>query len=381
MKIQEVILKAMSGELTWLQAADILRMSPRSLRRWRARYERKGYSGLLDRRTNTPSPRAAPYEEVEEVLRLYRDRYGGFNVRHFHQVAKREHGVRLSYSYVKKALQEAGLVKKRRARGKHRRRRERKPCLGQMLHIDGSLHPWLALKPDDKQMLIAVIDDATSRVLYAQLEAAESTETIMKALRNVVETHGIPMALYSDRAKWAAYTPPGGGKVDKSKPTQVGRALDELGVEHILAYSPQARGRSERLNRTFQDRLVNELRVAGVRTAAAANRYLRDRFIAQHNQDFARPPADPHNAFVRVGRVDLDLIFCHQQQRVVAKDNTVVLRRLRMQLDKQPGRRTCAGLKVLVRRHLDRTHSVWWGKRCVGRFDSRGRQLAKPQAA
>jgi hypothetical protein len=183
MKIQEIILRAMSGELTWLQAPDILRMSPR----W--------------------------------------------------------------------------------------------------------LPPWLALKPDDKQMLIAVIDDATSRVLYAQLEAVESTETIMNALKNVVETHGIPMVLYSDRAKWAAYTPPGGGKVDKSKPTQVGRALNELGVEHILAYSRQARGRSERVNRTFQDRLVNELRVAGIRTTAAANRYLRDRFITQHNENFARPRA------------------------------------------------------------------------------------------
>lgn len=381
MKLQEVILRAMSGELTWLQAADILRMRPRSLRRWRARYEREGYDGLLDRRTNTPSPRRAPAVEVRRVLQLYRSRYAGFNVRHFHQVAQREHGVTLSYSYVKKALQEAGLVKKRRARGKHRRRRERKPCFGQMLHLDGSPHAWLALKPEQRQVLIAVVDDATSRVLYARLEQAESTETVMKALRNVVSTHGIPMSLYTDRAGWAAHTPKAGGPVDKTKPTQVGRALEELGVEHILAYSPQARGRSERLNRTFQDRLVNELRAAGIRTVEAANRYIQERFLAQHNADFAIQPGDPHIAFVNIGTVDLELLFCHQEQRVVAKDNTVVLDRVRMQLDKQPGRRTCAGLKVLVRRHLDRSHSIWWGKRCVGRFDRLGRKLEKPKAA
>ena len=381
MKVQEVILRALSGQLTWLQAADILGRSPRSIRRLRWRYEHYGYDGLLDRRRQTPSPKRAAVTEVERMLHLYRAHYQGFNVRHFLRKARREHGVPFCYAFVKQALQGAGLVPKHRPRGRHRRRREPRPCVGELLHLDGSRHRWLALVPDQYLTLLAVVDDATKQVLYAALsDGGESTAAVMTALRAVLTTWGLPMALYTDRAHWAAHTPVAGGAADRTKLTQVGRALAHLGIEHILGYSPQARGRSERMNGTLQGRLVNELRVAGITTVAAANRYLRERFLPDFNAEFAHPPADPVPAFVALGRVDLEQILCHQDVRVVARDNTVVLDGVVLQLAKQPGRRSCAGLHVLVRRHLDGRHSVWLGSRRLGLYDARGRTLT-PAAA
>jgi transposase len=382
MKVQEAILRALSGRQSWLQVADVLGVSPRTVRRLRWRYEQYGYDGLVDHRRQRPSPRAVPVAEVQRLLRLYRERYGprdghpGFNIRHFYQVACRDHGVHLSYSFVKRALQTAGLVGKRRPRGRHRRRREPRPCFGELLHLDGSRHPWLALVADARPTLIAVVDDATKQLLYAQLVAGgESLGAIMTALRAVLEEHGIPGALYTDRAGWAVYTPTSGTAPDRTKRTQVGRALARLGIEHIVSFSPQARGRSERANGTLQGRLVNELRVAGIRTLAAANRYLRERFIPDYNARFGRAPADPTSAFVPVGGQDLDQILCHEEERGVARDNTLVLDGVVLQLDKQRGRRSCAGLHVVVRRHLDGRHSVWWGPRCLGWFSATGRPV------
>jgi transposase len=368
MLLQEVMLKAIGGELHWFRAAEILGMSPRSLRRWRERYERKGYGGLVDHRRGAPSPRRVPLAAVEQMLRLYRERYRGFNGRHFQEIARREHGVTLSYSFVKQALQTAGLLKKARVRGRHRRRREPRACFGEMLHIDGSPHAWLARQPDATQVLIAVVDDATTRVLAAALWPAETTAAIMTALREVITTHGLPMALYTDRAHWAFHTPHAKGPVDRTRVTQVGRALARLGIAHIPAYSPQARGRSERLHRTFQGRLVNELRVAGIITMGAANAYLRDYFVPQYNATFGRAPRDPATAFVALGRVDLEQILCHEEERVVTDDNTVVLDGRCLQLAKQVGRRTCAGLRVTVRRHLNGEYSIWRGPRRLGRY-------------
>jgi len=374
MKAHEVIMRALNGQLTWIQAAEILGRSPRSIRRLRWLLQHRGYDGLFDRRRRTPSPKRAPVAEVQRLLALYRERYQGFNVRHFHQLARRQHGVRFCYAFVKKALQSAGLVPKHRPRGRHRRRREPRPCFGELLHLDGSRHRWLALVPDRWFTLIAVVDDATKRLLYAQLgEGGESVEAIMTALRAVLEPEGVPMALYTDRAHWAVHTPVAGGGPDRRRPTQVGRALARLGIEHILGYSPAARGRSERVNRTLQDRLVNELRVAGITTVAAANRYLRERFIPAFNVEFARPPADPASAFVPLDRVDLDQILCVEEERVVGRDNVVVLGGVALQVAKQPGRRSCAGLRVLVRRHLDGQYSIWYGARCLGRYDRQGR--------
>src|SRR5438067_6124629 len=373
MKVQEVILRAIDGKLTWVQAADILGYSPRTIRRIRWRLQHYGYDGLLDRRRQTPSPKRAPVAEVQRLLALYRERYLGFNVRHFHQLARRQHGVRFCYAFVKKALQTAGLVAKHQPRGRHRRRREPRACFGELLHLDGSRHRWLALLPERWFTLIAVVDDATKRLLYAELwEGGESVAAILTALRAVLETYGVPIALYTDRAHWAVHTPTSGSAPDRQHPTQVGRALARLGIEHILGYSPQARGRSERVNRTLQDRLVNELRVAEIRTPAGANRYLRERFLPAFNIEFARAPTDPTAAFVPLGRTDLDQILCHEEERVVALDNTVRLDGVVMQLVKQRGRRSCAGLRVLLRRHLDGRHSVWWGTRCLGQYASSG---------
>ena len=374
MKVHEVIMRALDGQLTWLQAAEILGRSPRSIRRLRHRLQVSGYDGLFDRRRQTPSPKRAPVAEVQRLLALYRTRYQGFNVRHFHQLARRQHGVGFCYAFVKKALQSAGLVPKHRPRGRHRRRREPRPCFGELLHLDGSRHRWLALVPEQWCTLIAVIDDATKRLLYAALwEGGESVRAVMTALRGVLERDGLPMALYTDRAHWAVHTPVAGGAPERRRLTQVGRALARLGVEHILGYSPAARGRSERVNRTLQDRLVNELRIAGITTVAAANRYLRERFLPAFNDEFARPPADPTSAFVPLGPVDLEQILCVEEERVVGRDNVVTTAGVALQVAKQPGRRTCAGLRVLVRRHLNGEHSVWYGARCLGRYDRQGR--------
>jgi transposase len=377
MRVHEVILRGLSGELTWPQVADILGRSPRSIRRLRWRFEHHGYEGLYDGRRVKPSPKRAPVAEVERILRLYRDRYRGFNGRHFYQIARREHEVTLGYTFVKRLLQHSGLLAKHRARGRHRRRREPRPCFGELLHLDGSRHAWLALAPATTSTLLAVVDDATKRLLYAQLVAGgESVVAIMTALRAVLEAHGLPMALYTDRASWAVYTPTSGTSPDHRKLTQVGRALHHLGIEHILGYSPQARGRSERVNRTLQDRLVNELRVAAIRTLPAANRYLRDHFLPAFNAEFGRLPADPASAFVPLGRVDLDQILCHQEPRAVGADNTVRLDGLVLQIAKQRGRRTCAGLQVVIRRHLNGTHAIWWGTRCLGRYSPTGQPVS-----
>ncbi len=375
MRMQEIIVRALSGELSWGRAAEILGLSARSVRRWRRRYEHEGYDGLWDRRYGGPSPRRAPLAEVERVLHLYRETYRGFNVRHFHELVRREHGVTQSYSFVKQLLQQAGLVAKRRPWGRHFHRRPPRPCFGELLHLDGSRHPWLALCPTERSTLIAVVDDATRALRYAHLGLGETTAAVFAALRHVLETDGLPLALYTDRAGWAAHTPRAGGRVSRRHLTQVGRALRQLGIEHILAYSPQARGRGERVNRTLQDRLVNELRVAGITTLAAANQYLRERFVPAYNATFRRPPADPASAFVAVGRADLDQILCIEVERTVGKDNTVVMGGVRLQVTQQPGRPTCAGLRVTIRHHLDRTYTVWWGRRRLGHYDPAGLAL------
>jgi hypothetical protein len=376
MQVHEVITRALAGQLSWIQAAEIRGRSPRSIRCLRWLLQHHGYDGLFDRRRQTPSPKRAPVAEVQRLLALYRDRYQGFNVRHFHQLARRQHGVRFCYAFVKKALQSAGLVAKHRPRGRHRRRREPRPCFGELLHLDGSRHRWLALVPDQWFTLIAVVDDATKRLLYAQLGAGgERVAAIMTALRAVLAHEGIPLALYTDRAHWAVHTPVAGGGPERRRLTQVGRALARLGIEHILGYSPAARGRSERVNRTLQDRLVNELRVANITTVIAANRYVRERFIPAFNTEFARPPADPTSACVPLGRVDLDQILCVEEERVVSRDNVVTLAGVALQVAKQPGRRSCAGLRVLVRRHLDGPYSIWYGARWLGRYDRQGRAL------
>jgi transposase len=271
MKLQDVLLKAMAKKITWWQAAEIIGVSDRTMRRWRERLEADGYKGLADRRKGKPSFRRVPLATCEEVLRLYREVYPDLNVRHFHEKLREEHGIDLSYTWVQQALQGAGLVAKRRKRGPHRRRRPRRPLPGLLLHIDASKHRWL----NDERWydLIVILDDATSEIYYAQLVEEESTRTVMAALREVIETNGLFCALYSDRGSHFFLTPKAGEKVDKHRLTQVGRAMKELSIQMIPAYSPQARGRSERNFGTWQGRLPQELRLANITIREEANAF------------------------------------------------------------------------------------------------------------
>jgi transposase len=244
MKLQDVLLKAMAKKITWWEAAEIIGVTDRTMRRWRERLEAHGYSGLADRRKGKPSDRRVPLATVEEVLRLYQQTYFDLNMRHFQEKLGEKHGIKLSYTWVQKAWQGAGLVARGRQRRKHRRRRERRPMPGMLLHIDGSKHQWFG---DERwHDLIVILDDATSEIYYARLVEEESTRTVMAGLREVIETQGLFCALYSDRGSHFFVTPKAGEKVDQRRLTQVGRALKELGVQMIPAYSPQARGRSER---------------------------------------------------------------------------------------------------------------------------------------
>jgi transposase len=284
MKVQEVMLQAMAKKITWWQAAEILGISDRHLRRWRERYEEFGFRGLFDRRRGRPSPKRVPVAVLEQVLGLYRERYFDLNVRHFHEKLRSEHQIRLSYGWVKGILQGAGLVARGRKRGVHRQRRPRRPLPGMLLHIDGSRHRWLG---DERwHDLIVILDDATSEIYYAQLVEEESTQTVMTALREVLERQGLFCALYSDRGSHFWLTPKAGEAVDHERVTQVGRALRQLGVRLIPAYSPQARGRSERNFGTWQGRLPQELRLRGITTAEAANGFLRQEYRAEFNQRF-----------------------------------------------------------------------------------------------
>jgi transposase len=374
MKVQEVILRAIGGQISWMQAAEILGISDRTIRRMRFRLERHGYSGLFDRRRQRPSPKRVPVATVVKVLRLYREQYFDFNVRHFHEKLGGDHGIHLSYSWVKAALQTAGLIERRAKRGKHRKRRERRPLPGMMLHIDGSSHAWLAPEKG-RQDLITVLDDANSLVYYAQLAEQESTASVMAALKAVVEEQGVFCSLYSDRASHFVYTETAGRGPKRSVRTQVGRALEQLGIELIPANSPQARGRCERLYGTFQGRLPQELRVRQIDSLEEANRFLSEIYIAEHNAKFAVPPAQPGTAFVPSAGADLEKIFSQQEERIVGNDNTVTFGKLELQIPPQTFRFSLARCRVLVCRHLDKTLAAYYGPHRLARYDIDGNLL------
>ena len=366
MKAQEVILKAAAGKLKWWEAAEIMGVTDRTMRRWRERLNEHGYSGLWDYRKRQPSPKRVPMAVVEKVLQLYGEKYFDFNVRHFHEKLRSEHGIQLSYTWVKAALQTAGLVKKRKLPGSHRKRRPRRALPGMMLHIDGSEHRWFC---DDRYYeLIVILDDATREIYYAQLVESESTPTVMAALREVIETRGLFCCLYSDRASHFFVTPKRGDRVDASRPTQVGRALQELGVKMIAAYSPEARGRSERNFGTWQGRLPQELRLRGITSIDQANQFLRDIYIAEFNHQFAVPAAQKGSAFVRIRRKDLDWIFSLQHERTVNNDNTVQCANRTFQLDQTRWRNTLAGQTVVVHQHRDGRMSIRYGPNVIAQY-------------
>ena len=375
MKVQEVILRAMAKKITWWQAAEIIGISDRQMRRWHERLEAFGYEGLFDRRRGRPSPKRVPLAMVEQVLGLYRDRYFDLNVRHFHEKLRQQHGIDLSYTWVKQALQGAGLVARGRKRGVHRKRRQRRPLPGLLLHLDGSHHRWFQ---DERWYdLIVILDDASSQIYYAQLVEEESTVTVMAGLRDVIERKGLFCALYSDRGSHFWLTPKAGGKVDPHRLTQVGRALHELGVQMIPAYSPQARGRSERNFGTWQGRLPQELRLRGITTVEAANQFLRKHYIAEFNRHFQVPPAQGGSAFVSCPRSkDLDLIFALQFERVVNRDNTVSFQNLTLQIERVNWRGTLAGCTVTLHQHLDGTITLTYGPHRLGRYSAQGAAIS-----
>ena len=373
MKVQDVLLKAMAKKITWWSAAEILGVTDRTMRRWREKLETDGYAGLADRRKGKPSAQRIPLATIEKVLGLYKETYYDLNIRHFHEKLQNDHAIELSYTWVQKALQGAGLVAKRHKRGPHRRRRPRRVMPGMLLHIDGSKHRWLN---DDRWYdLIVILDDATSEIYYAQLVEEESTRTVMAGLREVIENKGLFCALYSDRGSHFFVTVKEGEKVDKDRLTQVGRAMKELGVKMIAAYSPQARGRSERSFGTWQGRLPQELRLAGIHSVEGANGFLREKYIEEFNGKFSVPAEEKGTAFRRTGRSDLNWIFSIQTERVVGKDNTVAIRERMWQIDKTRFRYSLAGTTVTIHEHLDENVSIRYGPHVVGHFDRHGNKL------
>jgi transposase len=378
MKLQDVLLKAMAKKMTWWQAAEIIGVSDRTMRRWRDRMREHGYSGLTDRRKGKPSDKRVPLATAEEVLRLFQEIYYDLNIRHFHEKLGEEHGIQLSYTWVQKALQGAGLVARRKRRGKHRRRRERRPMVGMLLHIDGSKHQWFG----DQRWhdLIVILDDANTEIYYAQLVEEESTRTVMVALLEVVGCKGLFCALYSDRGSHFFVTKKAGEKVDKHHLTQVGRAMKELGVHMIAAYSPQARGRGERSFGTWQGRLPQELRLHGIRGLEEANRFLRERYIGEFNKHFKVEAAEKGTAFRRTGRTDLEWVFSLQTERVVDKDNTVAIGDRSWQLEKSRFRSSLADCTVTIHEHLDGKVSIRYGPHVVGRYTAEGNPIASTKS-
>jgi len=369
-KFSSILSRYEAAEFSQAEAAELLGIGERTFRRWRQRFEDEGEAGLLDRRLGKASGKRVPSDRSDEVEALYRTRYAGFTAKHFHEHLVKEHNFSWGYTWTKTFLYSKGLLEKAKRRGAHRRKRERRPLPGMMLHQDGSMHVWLAGQP--ALDLIVTLDDATSAIYSAFLIEEEGTASTFRALTEVFGSHGLPMSLYTDRGAHYFYTPTAGGEVDRSKPTQVGRALERLGVEHIAAYSPQARGRSERVFHTLQDRLVKELALKEIDTVEAANLFLRDVYIPEYNARFAVAAAQEGTAFVAIPGVDLAEILCVQEERQVGNDNCVSFNRLKLQIPESPLRAHFVKTRVKVRQYPDETHAIFYGPRCLGRYDKKG---------
>lgn len=369
-KFLDILGRYEAAEFSQLEAAALLGVGERTFRRWRQRFEEDGEAGLLDRRLGQVSGKRVPVDREAEVEALYRSRYFGFTAKHFHEHLVRDHRFTWGYTWTKIFLQSKGLLERAKRRGAHRRKRPRRPMPGMMLHQDGSRHEWLT--GHRALDLIVTMDDATGVIYSAFLVEEEGTASTFQALCEVFSERGLPLSLYTDRGSHYFLTPEAGGKVDRSRLTQVGRALAHLGVEHIGAYSPQARGRSERVFQTLQDRLTKELALAGVTTIEAANAFLKDGYIDAHNARFSVKAEQEGLAFVAIPGVNLGEILCIQEERQVGNDNCVSFNRLKLQIPESPLRAHFVKARVKVRQYPDGTHSVFHGPRCLGRYDKRG---------
>lgn len=348
MRFEALLDRQEKGELSQAEGAELLGISERTFRRWRDRLRDEGPAGLADRRLGKPSSHRAAAEEILRMLGLYREHYVGFTAKHFHEQLRKRHGYKLGYTVTKLHLQSSGLVMRAVKRSAHRKKRPRRPMVGMMLHQDASTHAWLP-GVDRQDDLVVTLDDATSAIYSAFLVDEEGTASSFRGLREVVERHGLFCALYTDRGSHYFYTPKAGEKVSKSQLTQVGRALKQLGIEHIAAYSPEARGRSERAFRTLQDRLPKEFALAGIRTVEAANRWLAETYIPEYNAAFAVAAEQEGSGFVPDRTVAWPDILCIQEERSVGNDNTVKWRRLCLQLP--PSRLRPHFVKAIVRVH------------------------------
>jgi len=371
MRFEEAYERWNVGRLTQAEAAHLLGMCERSFRRYVVRYEAEGLDGLIDRRLELVSQRRAPVDEVLAVTQRYRARHLGWNVRHFHSWYRRDGGQR-SYSWVKQRLQEAGLVAKGKAQGAHRRKRERTALPGMMLHQDGSRHEWV---PGQRWDLIVTMDDATNEHYSMFLVAEEGTGSSFRGVAEVIRAKGLFCSFYSDRGSHYWSTPVAGGKVDPAHPTQFGRALQQLGIAMIAAYSPEARGRAERAFATHQERLPKELAYAGIRDLAAANRYLARKYLPAFNTEFAVPAREVGSAFVPWIGGNLDDILCEQIERTVGHDNCVRYENLFLQLPAD--RYRCHYVKAKVRVHCypDGRLAVFHGPRRLADYNAEGKLL------
>lgn len=374
MRFRDVFGRCEAGALSQAEAAELLGVGERTFRRWCRRFEEEGEAGLVDRRLGKPSPRRVPWSEAERVARLYRERYAGFTVKHFHEHLVKDHGFRWGYSWTKAFLHGRGLVAPAKRRGAHRRKRPRRPMIGMMLHQDGSTHRWLPGR-DEELDLIVTLDDATGDIYSAFLVEEEGTMSSFQGLAEVFAAYGLPCSLYTDRASHYWRTPEAGAPVAKAMLTQVGRALAQLGIEHIPAYSPEARGRSERVFRTLQDRLPKELALAGLATVADANRFLAETFIAAYNRRFAVAPEQAGSAFVRVPREQWQDVLCVQEERTVGNDNTVRFEGRVLQIPPSPLRPHYVRARVRVHKYPDGTYAIFHGPRAIARYGADGALL------
>jgi transposase len=354
-----------------VEAAELLGMSERTFRRYRQRYEDEGAPGLMDRRLGRASNKRVPADRVAWVVELYRTQYRGWNVKHFHEHLVKRFNFRWGYTWTKTQLQMSGLVARAKHRGAHRRKRPRKPCQGMMLHQDGSRFEWL--QGNSQLDLVVTMDDATSTIYSAFLVEEEGTDSSFRGLLEVLCEHGLPCSLYTDRGSHYFFTPKSGEAVDKGRLTQVGRALKQLGIEHIPAYSPEARGRSERMFGTLQDRLAKELALAGIGDIEAANRFIRDIYLPQHNGRFARPAELEEVAFVPVAdKAMLAEILCVHEERTVGRDNTILYERRTLQLPETRMRPHYVKARVTVKRYPDGMMAVFHGPKLLARYTADG---------